>query len=127
MALERKTEYGKITISDRVFETQIAAFCQLPELYDRIWLAQKPNIKVIYNESNEIELLFSVYVKFGQSIKEVCKELADKMAEVLYKRMNSYPKKIIVNVAGVKSNSLVKRNMDIVIEYDNDTVSIKND
>ena len=118
MALEKQTDYGKITISDKVFEELISNFCQLPELYDRIWLASKPNIKSRYNDSGRIEINLSVYVKFGQSIKGVSKELADKIDDSICRKTGTNPSLINVNVSGVKSGTLVRRNIDIPVEYD---------
>ena len=119
MPLEKNTDYGKITVSDRVFEDALTKFCQQPSLYEKIWIAPKSNIKASYNEDDRIELSFSAYVKFGQSIKGVSQTLSDKMAKLIFDRSGAYPKVINVNVAGVRSHSLIRRNIDIVIEYDN--------
>ena len=119
MSISINTKYGKITISDKIIETAVADCCQTPELSDRIWLAQRPNISASYNDSKEVEMTFSVYTKFGQSIKAVCKVLADQIAELIYQRSGKYPAKITVNVAGVRSQNLVKRNMDVEFEYGN--------
>ncbi len=127
MPLEKNTDYGKITLSDRVIEDFIAQFCQGIDLYDRIWLAAKPNIKASFNKDDKIDLTFSVYVKFGQSIMKVCKELADRVAKFIIDRTGSSPASITINVSGVKSATLIKRNMDVLIEYgDDDTPKLIN-
>ena len=117
MAIEKNTDYGKVTIVDKVFEDALAALCQRPEFYDNIWLAQKPNVKVKYNQDNRIEMQFSVYVKFGQSIKAICKSFADKVASSVYKRIGEMPAIITVIVSGVKFNNMARRNMELVFEY----------
>ena len=124
MPLEKHTEYGKISVSDRVFEDAIARLCQQPLLYDKVWLASKPNIKVSYNEDNKVILSFSVYVKFGQSIKGICKKLSDRMAKMIHNRSGEYPGSIKVNVSGVKSQTLVRRNIDYLFEYKDDSHGI---
>ncbi len=117
MPLEKTTDYGKITVSDKVFEDEIARFCQQPKLYDRIWLAQKPNVKCAYDDNERIEIGFSVYVKFGESIKETTKTLSDKLAKLIYDRTGKYPGTVNINVSGVRSQTLVKRNMDLSYDY----------
>ena len=131
MALFKENDLGKITVSKNAIETIISKQCQSPKLYDRIWLAQKPYIRTERIESgNELagtelagteldrwNLYFSVYVKFGISITEVCTDLADAVAIYFKEHGGRYPEEIIVNVSGVKSAALVKRNMDVVIDY----------
>ena len=118
MALEKNTELGKILISDKIFEEAIARFCQTLDLYDNIWLAAKPNVKAQYNEEGAIKVSFSVYVRFGHSIKGLCKELADKLALLISQKSGQFPCEIDINVAGVRSQHLVKRNMDVIVKYD---------
>ena len=118
VALIKETDYGKITISDKVIESYVADCCQVQALYDKVWLAAKPSILAEYTEDEKMQIGFSVYVKFGQSIRAICKILADMVAEQIYKRSGTHPSIITINVAGVKSNNLVKRNMDVVFEYD---------
>lgn len=117
MSLERTNKYGKITVLDKVFEYMIADLCQKPKLYDRIWLAQKPNIKSSYNDEGHIELSFSVYVKFGQSIRETCQTLARMVAKIISDRTGEYPQKIKINVAGVRSQTLTRRNIDYTFKF----------
>lgn len=127
MPLTKTTEFGKITVQDKVIETFISDLCQKPSLYDRIWIAQKPNIKANYNEDGDIELAFSVYVRFGGSIKDLCTELADMVREGVMRRTGDSLKKVIVTVSGIRSTSLVRRNMSLEIVYDDEngkTVSI---
>ena len=118
MSLEKNTELGKITVSDKIFEEAIAGFCQSLDLYDRIWLASKSNVKAVYGEEGDIKISFAVYVKFGQSIKSVCKELADKVSGFILRKSGRYPSEVLITVAGVRSGYLVKRNMDVIIKYD---------
>ena len=117
MALFRENDLGKITISQNAIETIIAKQCQSPKLYDRIWLAQKPYIRTEMIDGGGWKLYFSVYVKFGVSITEVCTDLADMVATYFKSGTGDYPETIIINVSGVKSDNLIKRNMDIIIDY----------
>ena len=117
MGISTETKYGKITVSDKIIEDYIAECCQRPQLYDKLWLAPKSNISAGYNEEGLIDLKFSVYAKFGQSIKGCCQILADMLADIIKKRSGNPPGKITVNVAGVRSNNLAKRNMDLEFEY----------
>ena len=117
MPLHVANEYGKITLSDKVLEDAISRCCQEPALYDNIWLAPKSNIVSGYNQQGDIEVGFSVYVRFGQSIKEIATKLSDSFALLLKNRFGKYPVLITVNVSGVKSQNLVRRNMDIIIRY----------
>ena len=122
MALNRNTDLGKITIHDKVFENIIADSCQKPSVYDKIWLAQRPNIKAAYDEEGNLELSFSVYVKFGRSIREISGELADIVRESIKVRTGDNVKTIYINVAAVRANNLVRRNMNIEIIYSDDGV-----
>lgn len=117
MALFKENELGKITISQNAIETIIAKQCQSPKLYDRIWLAPKSYIRTETNDDDDWTLYFGVYVKFGVSISEICTELADRVALFFLESTGTYPKKIVINVSGVKSYNLVKRNMDIIVDY----------
>ena len=117
MALYKENELGKITISQNAIETIIAKQCQSPKLYDQIWLAQKSYIRTEMKDGDDWTLYFGVYVKFGISISEICTELADRVALFFKESTGSYPNTIVINVSGVKSNNLVKRNMDVIIDY----------
>ena len=120
MPLYITNEYGTITLSDKIVEDAVARCCQEPALYDLAWLAPKSNIISRYNSEGEIELGFSIYVKFGHSIKDTATKLGDSLALIVKNRFGKYPAVININVSGVKSQNLVRRNMDIQVKYNSE-------
>ena len=117
MALVKETDYGKITILNELFKDVIERACDIPECSGKIWLASKHGIEAEYNENGEIDLKFSVVVKFGEPIKRLCDSAADDVARRIKLRSGQMPASIKVNVVGVKSKNIVKRSMEVIREY----------
>ena len=117
MSLTRETDYGKITISNEIFKDSIIRACNEPECESGIWLAAKPAIEAEYGEGGRISLEFAVVVKFGVHIREICKTVADKVAEQIKAKSGNMPSTITVKVVGVKSRNVVKRSMEVIFEY----------
>ena len=118
MALTKENEIGKITVSNNVIEDAVAMLCQEPDLYDRVWLAQKPGVYTKYNDNGDVELKVSVYIKFGKSIRETSTSLSNKLARLVEDKYGKKPATITINVAGIKSQNLYKRNIDVVLSYE---------
>ena len=117
MPLIRETDYGKIIISGEVFKGDIEKACSISACGGDVWLAAKPNIKVEFDDSGRIILEFSVIAKFGTSIRETCRIIADDIARRIEYRSGQLPSRIQVNVTGVKSKNVVKRSMEVICEY----------
>ena len=64
---------------------------------------------------------FSVIVRFGVSIKTVTHEFSDRIADSMLYILGIKPTKIIINIAGVKSKQIARRNTRTIYRYDTDS------
>ncbi len=135
MVLQKETTYGKITIAERVFAEILLSILEEEEFKDRIWAANKRGriiqkgaafaendiasmLHVERGEDERLILNLAAVVKFGESIKATASKLSDRMAELIKKHDGRKPKRITIEVTGVKGATLQKRSMEIVREYE---------
>ena len=135
MDLIKETPYGRITISERVFTKILLDVMQEDDLKDRVWAATKKGriidedapfaetdtasmITIERDDEGRMLLSLSIVVKFGESIKEICSILNHRLARLIEKHDGKLPGRITITVSGVKGRLTVKRNMEIVTEYE---------
>lgn len=141
MAVIGKTELGEIKISDDIIANIISDVLNSPEICDKIWPATVhghkigrkskiaeivdlgdsdlvSNISVSTDDQGDVTIEFSVIVRFGISIKSSTKMLSDQIAENMQYILGVKPSIIIINIAGVKSRQIAKRNTRTIYRYE---------
>ena len=143
MAICTKTELGDVKISDQVVAGIISDIMAQPEMSDRIWSATEnghrigkkkgiaeiidlgdsdlaSNIDVDTDDTGDVSIEFSVIVRFGVSIKALTRSLSDQIAERMQYILGMKPSVIIINIAGVKSKQIARRNTRTIYKYTSD-------
>ncbi len=141
MTISRKTELGEVKISDQVAADIITAIFEAPDMSDKIWPATErghaigkrsmiaeivdigdtdfaSNIETETDASGNVTIEFSVIVRFGVSIKTVTHEFSDRIADSMLYILGIKPSRIIINIAGVKSRQIARRNTRTIYRYD---------
>lgn len=136
MAISKRTDLGEVRISEQVAAGIILYIFDSPDMSDKIWPASErgrefgrmprildsdsdfaSTIHTVTDESGNLTIEFSVIVRFGVSIKTLTRELSDMIAERLHYILGIKPSKIIINIAGVKSRHIAKRNTRTIYRY----------
>lgn len=137
MSLSKKTDLGEIKISDEIIAEIISDAISHPDLASNIWPATErgrqigllpkivdaefaSNIETSYTEDEKVNLEFSVIVRFGVSISKVTKELSDRIVEKMDYILGITPDEITINIAGVRSKQIARRNIKAVYRYGTD-------
>ena len=135
MDLHRETELGKITIAEKALAEVFLSILSEEEFEDRIWAATKRGriiqktstfaeseiasiMEIKRGDEGRIAVSFSAVTRFGVSISAVTKALADRIAELALKHDKSYPKRVIIEVVGVKDKTTLKKTQDMIKEYE---------
>ena len=135
MAISKMTEIGRITIADPVFVEALKEITEEEDLRGKIFLATKRGkivtetaglsendvaqiLRTEQEESGRYTLTFCVVVKFGESMHGLARALADRIALRSLQESGSRPAKVTVQIAGVQSKALMRRNLEIEIEYE---------
>ncbi len=140
MAVSVKTELGDIKISDQVIAGIISDVSSDPDIQDRLWPATEKgrrigkrsmiseiidpgdsdlasNIEARSDDSGRVTLELSVIVRFGISIKAATRMLSDRIADSMEYILGLRPSVIIINIAGVKSRQIARRNTRTIYRY----------
>lgn len=136
MTIARENQYGKITVSDLLYAEILKDCFQKDECKGKLWPSSQKG-RQIGNDSkinvhelasslilesdengNNINIEIFVIIKFGVSIKQITTAIADSFAEGIYQFHNVKPKCIKVNITGVKSKAIAKRNLEVIKEYE---------
>ena len=137
MALSRKTDLGEIKISDQIIEDMITDIFSGPDMRNKIWPPSKYAYKIgklhgiadpgsglelesTSDKEGRIKIEFSVIVRFGISIRKTTREFSDKLYESMKYQLGIEPDVIIINIAGVKSKQIARRNTRVIYKYDNE-------
>ncbi len=137
MPLTKSTDLGDVKISEQVIAKIISGIISEPDFEDRIWPATvhgreigllhkivgaefASNIFTETAENGTYTLEFSVIVKFGESLKRITKDLSDRISESLEYVLGEGPAMITVNIAGVRSKHIARRNIKAVYRYGTD-------
>ncbi len=143
MAIIKETELGVVKVSNQVVAGIISDIMADPDMSYKIWPATEhghrigkkkgfaeiidmgdsdlaSNIEVSSDKSGNVTIEFSVIVKFGLSIKAITRSLADKIAESMHYVLGIKPSVIIINIAGVKSKQIARRNTRTIYKYESD-------
>lgn len=134
MSFVKKTELGEVRISDQIIGKIVTDAMDTDEIYDKIWPATihgrqigllpkivdaefASNMDISFDEDEKLTLEFSVIVKFGESIKSVTHILSDIIYDNIKYLLGVTPSVITVNIAGVKSKHIARRNTKAVYRY----------
>ena len=138
MAISVKTDLGTVKISDQVIGGIITDILDTPDMSKKIWPAEdrgrqfgrRPKIvdsdiasyiETSADDNGDVTIEFSVIVRFGVSIKTVTHEFSDRIADSMLYILGIKPTKIIINIAGVKSKQIARRNTRTIYRYDTDS------
>ncbi|MGN0709149.1 MAG: hypothetical protein ACI4LM_02765, partial [Anaerovoracaceae bacterium] len=69
------------------------------------------------NDDGGYRLEFSVIVRFGTSIRKVTKTLADEVVSAISDRFGEHISEMVINIAGVYTKNVTKRNTRVVYHY----------
>lgn len=134
MGIEKEGPLGSITISDGVLAGIIEESMLIPGCAGRIWPATPQGLKLDLNgiEADEdffqsvsssktddggYRLEFSVIVRFGTSIRKVTKALSDEIVSNISERFGENISEMVINIAGVYTKNVTKRNTRVVYHY----------
>jgi uncharacterized alkaline shock family protein YloU len=68
-------------------------------------------------DSTHISLEFSIIVKFGSSISSITRKLADEIHREILTDLGLETTQITINIAGVRSRKVARRNAEVVYRY----------
>ncbi len=138
MSLKKTNDLGTISIANSVIAQIIFDGMEQEGCRNRIW-PSTPRGRQIgkvarfmdtefsmyldpqYDQDERIHLEFSVLCRFGISIRQTTKVLADYIAETIKSYSGRYPAEIIINIAAVKTrNKKARRNTRVVYRYEAD-------
>lgn len=137
MTLSKETKLGTISVSNILFAQIIGESFTGEYCLDRVWPSTKRGRQIgndakfslsefanhIDVQSSEdeknIDLEFSIIVKFGTSIRKISEHLADDIAKAIEKKSGKKPHQIKIRIAGVKSKQIAKRNLEVIKQYGN--------
>lgn len=134
MSIIKKTELGNVQISDQLIVHMISEAIEHPDLKGKVWAATErgrqiglipmraeaelaSSIKTELGEDDFLTMEFNVIVRFGISIKRITKRLSDLVADNMYYVLGLRPDIITINIAGVKSKQIARRNTKAVFKY----------
>ena len=135
MSFEKNTELGEVKISDQIIAQIILDAMESENIRDRIWPATvrgrqigllpkivdaefASNMNIDSDENDRLTLEFNVIVKFGESIRSVTHILADNIEESLKYLLGINTSVITINIAGVRSRQIARRNTKAVYRYE---------
>lgn len=136
MTLSKETSLGKISISNTIFAGMIVESFHQPKCRDKVFPATKKgrlinmDNKGSLNEfastieidsdtdGKNIEMEFSIIVKFGTSIQLITDSISDYIADKFYNNYGKKPIQIKIRISGVKSRQIAKRNLEVVKRYE---------
>ena len=140
MAITTRTDLGEVRISKKIIADMISSILSDPELSGRIWPATEhghaigkrtkiaeivdlrdsdfaSNIEADTDQAGDVTVEFSVIVRFGESIRALTRTIADRIAETMQYTLGIKPAVIIINIAGVKSKQIARRNTRTIYKY----------
>ena len=74
----------------------------------------------VYSEEGTVKIEFSVIMKFGASIRAVTRKVSDYICERVREFLPEEPIQITVDIAGVRSKQVARRNTKTVYRYESD-------
>ncbi len=126
MPISEKTKYGTITITDHIYASIVEDVLEEENFSGIVWVSTKRGKVVtdalqsmkIGQAENEIVISLYIVVKFGISIKKICKEFADRLADKVVDACGNSELRILINVAGIKSKNIARRDVEVVFKYE---------
>ena len=135
MSLEKKTELGDVKISDQVIANIITKTMSAADYNEKIWPATlkgrqigvlpkivdaefASNIIVELDDNDTVILEFSVITRFGVSIRRITRRLSDQIHDDIKYSLGLNASMITINIAGVKSRHIARRNTKAVYKYE---------
>ena len=137
MGLSINNDLGRIHISNSAFAQVITTAMTSPGCAGKIWPASKRGrklglvpkysdtelsmyIETGFNEDGRMTLEFNVIVLFGAGIRKTTEILADLISEKIQTTIGRKPAEITINISGIRSRQVARRNTKIVYHYDID-------
>lgn len=134
MAVYISNELGKVEISDKIIAGIIEDAMEEPYLADKVWpVTRKGNImdsvslaypldfasyvEADLDNSGLVTLSFPVIIKFGAGIGAVTDRLAEEIRKKLESELDLRSGRIILNIKGVKSKNIARRDVEVVKEF----------
>ena len=136
MSLHRNTDLGTIKISDVLFAQIIVNSLKQRECLGKAWPAtskgkqigndQKFNVTDVAShivvkhdrESTDVELEFKIIVQFGNSISAITEAVFQYVADSIEQVLGKKPVRIIINVTGIRSKQIARRNIEVIKQYE---------
>lgn len=135
MSFGKNTELGEVKISDQIIAQIILDAMDHEKIRDKIWPATvrgrqigllpkivdaefASNMNIDSDENDRLTLEFNVIVKFGESIRSITRMLADNIEESLKYLLGINTSVITINIAGVRSRQIARRNTKAVYRYE---------
>lgn len=136
MSIYRKTDLGTVKISNVLFAQIIVNSLRQKECLGKAWPAtskgkqigndQKFNVSdvashIIVKHSSDgidIELEFNILIQFGNSISAITTAISDYIAENIQKILGKKPNRIKINITGIRSKQIARRNLEVVKQYE---------
>lgn len=134
MSYNKETELGDVKISDQIIAQIVSDAMNTDGISNKVWPATvhgrqigllpkivdaefASNMNVDNDGNDGLVLEFSVIVKFGESLKHITRLLADTISDNIKYLLGISPSMITINIAGVKSKQIAKRNTKAVYKY----------
>ncbi len=136
MTLSRENELGTISVSNIFFAQIIADSFNQESCANKVWPATKKGrqigsdakfsisdfagaieIEPSLNGDN-VDIEFSIIVKFGTSIRSLTDVLSDYIADTILQKQNKRPNQIKIRITGVKSRQIARRNLEVIKRYE---------
>ena len=67
---------------------------------------------------DNVDIEFSVIMKFGTSIRSLTDALSDYIADTILQKQNKRPNQIKIRITGVKSRQIARRNLEVIKRYE---------
>ena len=137
MSLTKSNDLGRIIISNSAFAQIITTAMTVPGCSGKIWPASKRGrqlglvpkfndtelsmyIDTGFNEDGRITVEFNVIVLFGAGIRRTTEILSDVICDRIRTMMGQKPAEITINISGIRSRYIARRNTKIVYHYETD-------
>lgn len=134
MIVTKETDLGTISVSNVVFAEIISGSIHSLGMEHTVWPSSdrgKPAdkgswtsasdtaklIDVDYIDEKHVALEFSIIIRFGASISGVTRELTEAIREALRESLGLDASRITINIAGVRSRKIARRNSKVVYDY----------
>lgn len=135
LTVSKQTELGTISVSNLFYAQIIRESFEQESCRGKIWAAtrkgrqigsdQKFSISEFAShieadnsfDGENIDLEFSVIVRFGTSIRKLTDDVCSYIAETLYEKQGRKPNQIKIHIVGVRSRQTARRSLEVIKRY----------